>query len=173
MKQIMSSPLIEERILVMRGQRVMLDRDLAELFGVETKQLNRQVKRNIARFPKEFMFQLTRKEKAELVPIWHRFKSLKHTATLPFVFTEHGVAMLATVLNSQQAIKMSIFIIKIFVQLRETVSTHKELEKQIRLLETRLDKHDDSIQSIVEVIRQLMTPRKKPRTRIGFRKDKL
>ena len=111
MSNIIPQEIIEQRIFLIREQKVMIDRDLAELFGVETKYLNRQVKRNIERFPKEFMFQLTKKEKNELVTNWHRFASLKHSSYPPFVFTEHGVAMLASVLNSKSAIKMSIHIV--------------------------------------------------------------
>src|ERR1051326_5971028 len=91
---------IEQRIFIIRGHKVMIDRDLAELYNVPTKHLNRQVKRNKIRFPKEFMFRLTTKEKNELIANCHRFESLKHSIVLPYVFTEHGVAMLATVLNS-------------------------------------------------------------------------
>jgi len=110
---------IVRRIFFIRGQRVMLDSDLAELFGVQTKQLNRQVRRNIRRFPPEFMFRLTKQEKEELVPIWHQLKKMKYSHVLPYAFTEYGVAMLASVLRSERAIKMSIIIVKTFVKLRE------------------------------------------------------
>ena len=103
---------IEQRIFLIRGQRVMVDRDLAELYGVETKYLNRQVKRNKQRFPREFMFQLIPNERDELVTNWHRFESMKHSSVLPYAFTEHGVAMLASVLNSDIAVKISVTIIK-------------------------------------------------------------
>ncbi len=101
---------IEDKIFILRRQRVMLDKDLAELYGVQTKYLNRQMRRNRERFPEEFMFQLTRKEKEELVTNWHRFKMWRHSASLPFAFTEHGVAMLASILNSERAVKVSILL---------------------------------------------------------------
>jgi len=134
----------------------MLDRDLAELFGVQTKQLNRQVKRNIRRFPSEFMFRLTKRERDELVPIWHQFRKMKHSYALPYAFTEHGVAMLASVLKSERAVKMSIIIVKTFVKLREIMSVHKELAYKLRELETKIEKHDSDIRDIFEAIRQLM-----------------
>ena len=124
MKKLIPAVTIEQKIFLIRGHKVMLDSDLAELFGVETRHLNRQVKRNIKRFPKEFAFQLTKKEKDEVVPNWHHLRTAKFSRFLPYVFTEHGVAMLATVLNSEQAIRMSIAIIKTFVKLREMLSVH-------------------------------------------------
>jgi hypothetical protein len=159
---------IEQKILLIRGQKVMLDRDLAELYNVETKYLNRQVKRNRGRFPEEFMFQLTTWEKNELVTNWHRLALLKHSTSLPYAFTEHGVAMLASVLNSAQAVRMSLIIVKTFVRMREIVSTHKELIQKLKLLEMRIDRHDESIQSIMEAIRQLVSTPEKPKRRIGF-----
>ena len=169
MKGLIPQEIVEQRIFLMRGRRVMVDRDLAELYGVETKYLNRQVKRNIQRFPAEFMFQLTKQEKDELVPICHRFKTMKHSGVLPYVFTEHGVAMLASVLNSERAIKISINIIKVFVKLREVLSSHKELAHKLTELEHKIERHDREIQAIFEAIRQLMAPPpEKPRPRIGF-----
>ena len=159
---------IEQKILLIRGQKVMLDRDLAVLYGVETKYLNRQVKRNIERFPKEFMFKLTKYEKDELVTNWHRFALLKHSYSSPYAFTEHGVAMLAAVLNSKQAIRMSILIVKTFVRLREILGTHKELVQKLKLLEMRVDGHDEEIESIMEAIHQLISTPEKPKNRIGF-----
>ena len=105
MKDLVYSGNIEDRILVIRGQKVMLDRDLAKLYGVETKHLNRQVRRNLARFPAEYMFRLTAKEKAEVVTNWHHLRSLKFSHQLPYAFTEHGVAMLSAVLSSPRAIR--------------------------------------------------------------------
>ncbi len=163
------SEYIEQRIFLIRAQKVMIDRDLSELYGVETKYLNRQVKRNKERFPEEFMFQLTPKEKNELVTNWHRFASLKHSSALPYAFTEHGVAMLSSVLNSDRAVKMSILIIKAFVRLREIIYTHKELSQKLHLIEMRIDKQEETIETIIEAIRQLLTPPEKPKRRIGFR----
>ncbi len=165
---VIPSELIETRILLIRGQKVMLDRDLAELYGVETKQLNRQVKRNIDRFPGEFMFQLTANEKNELVTNWHRFNSLKHSASLPYAFTEHGAIMLASVLNSQRAVEASIYVVRAFVRLREVLASHKELAQKIEDLETKFDGHDEQIKDIIEAINQLLLPPEKPKRQIGF-----
>jgi len=118
----------------------MIDRDIAELYGIETKYLNRQVRVNRARFPEEFMFRLTVEERNELVQICHRFKTMKHSTSMPCVFTEHGVAMLSGVLNSEQAIKINIIIIKTFVKLREILSTHKELAHKLDELERKIKK---------------------------------
>ncbi len=156
MRNLIPQAEIAQRIFLIRGQKVMLDRDLAELFGVQTKQLNRQVKRNIRRFPSEFMFRLTKRERDELVPIWHQFRKMKHSYALPYAFTEHGVAMLASVLKSERAVKMSIIIVKTFVKLREIMSVHKELAYKLRELETKIEKHDSDIRDIFEAIRQLM-----------------
>ena len=146
----------------------MIDRDLAELFCVETKHLNRQVRRNHDRFPKEFMFRLTKRERNELVTNWHRFKILKHSTSLPYVFTEHGVAMLATVLNSSIAVKVSIRIIKTFIKLRKVISAHKHLAGKLKKLESKIGKHDEEIRSLFQAIRELTTEAQKPKRRIGF-----
>lgn len=169
MGELIPQEVVEKRIFAIRGHRVMIDRDLAELYEVETKYLNRQVRNNIQRFPEEFMFQLTSVEKNELVQICHRFKTMKHSTSLPYVFTEHGVAMLASVLNSDRAIKISIVIIKTFVRLRQMLTTHKELAYKLSQLEQKFDKHDKDILIIFEAIRQLMEPPPPPeKPRIGF-----
>jgi len=159
---------IARRIFVIRGQKVMLDSDLAELFGVETKQLNRQVKRNIQRFPPEFMFRLTKQERDKLVPIWHQFEKMKHSYVLPYAFTEHGVTMLASVLKSERAIKMSIIIVKTFVKLREIMSAHKEIAYKLKKLEAKIEEHDIDIRDIFEAIRQLMGVPDEHRKIAGF-----
>ncbi len=169
MKELIPHEKIEQRIFLIRSHKIMIDRDLAELYGVETKYLNRQVKRNIQRFPDEFMLQLSSEEKDELVTICHRFRTMKHSSTLPYAFTEHGVAMLASVLKTERAVKISISIIKTFVKLREIVSTHKELAHKLSQLERKIERHDTEIQAIFEAIRQLMTPPEKPHRKIGFR----
>ena len=161
--------LVDQWIFSVRGLKVMIDRDLAELYGVETKYLNRQVKRNADRFPSEFMFPLTEKEKDKLVTNWHRFASLKHSSVLPNAFTEYGVAMLAAVLNSERAVQMSILIIKAFIRLREILTHHKSLSHKLRFLETRIDKHDKVIHGIIETIRHMLVPPEKPKRPIGFR----
>jgi ORF6N domain len=166
--QLVLSDRIERRIFLLRGQRVMFDRDLAELYGVETKYLNRQVRRNRERFPREFMFQVTNKERNELVTNWHRFASLKYSSVLPYAFTEHGVAMISSILHSKRAIHINILIIKVFVKLREILTNHKELALRLKELEMRINQHDDSISAIFEAIRQLMVPPEKPKRPIGF-----
>lgn len=168
MKEIEEQTKIEDRILLIRGQKVMLDRDLAELYGVETKHLNRQVRRNIERFPEEFMFQLNKEEKSELVTNWHRFKPMKHSAHPPFAFTEHGVAMLANVLRSERAIKISVAIVQTFVRLRKWVLTHQEYVLKLKELEQKIEGHDIQIRKIFKAIRELMMPPEKPKREIGF-----
>jgi len=168
---IITQGLIENNIFLIRGQKIMIDRDLAKLYGVETKYLNRQVKRNIGRFPGEFMFQLNPEEKNELVTKCHRFETMKHSSVLPYAFTEHGVAMLASVLKSETAVKISIQIIKVFIKLKQILSTHKELAYKLAELERKIEKHDTQIQTIFEAIRQLMSIPEKPKRRIGFHTD--
>jgi phage regulator Rha-like protein len=158
---------IEKKILLLRSQKVMIDADLAALYGVSTKVLIQSVKRNTQRFPPEFMFRLSNEEyqflRSQIVTSKKGRGGRRH---LPYAFTEHGVAMLATVLNSDQAVRMSILIIKVFVRLRELLSSHKELAEKLQLLDTRIDKHDQEIQAIIEAIRQLMLPPEKPKRQI-------
>ncbi|OGL46896.1 MAG: DNA-binding protein [Candidatus Schekmanbacteria bacterium RBG_16_38_10] len=172
MRDLIPQETIEQRIFLIRHQKVMIDKDIAELYGVETKHLNRQVKRNIQRFPEEFMFQLTIEERNQLVTICHRFKTMKHSSSLPYAFTEHGVAMLASVLKSDRAVKISINIIKTFVKLREMLATNKELAHKFDQLERKIEKHDEEIKLIFDAIRQLMTPPEPKRKRIGFLQEK-
>ncbi len=161
---------IEQRILLIRGQRVMLDADLAGLYGTTTKRLNEQVKRNADRFPEDFMFQLTKTEKAEVVAICDHLAKLKFSPVLPNAFTEHGAIMVASVLNTKHAIQVSLFVVRAFVKLREMLSTHKELAHKLAALERKLQNHDESIRSLVVAIRQLMRPSEPepPKKRIGF-----
>ena len=157
---------IEKRILLFRGQKVMLDADLAELYGVTTKRLNEQVKRNGERFPLEFMFQLTEKEKAEVVAICDHLKNLKFSHQLPYVFTEHGALMLANVLKNSRAVQVSIQVVKAFIHLREMLSSHKDLAQKLVQLEKR---YDHQFKIVFAAIRELMTPPPpKPKRRIGF-----
>lgn len=151
-----SQSILEHKIFIIRGKKVMLDRDLAELYGVETKYLNRQVMRNKERFPEEFMFQISQEEKEELVTNWHQFESLKHSYRNPYAFTEYGVAMLASVLNSQRAIKVNIQIIRTFIRLNQYLSTHNELGQKFKELEQRIGKQDETIESIVQAIKELL-----------------
>ena len=161
---------IEQRILLIRGQRVMLDADLAMLYGVPTRVLNQAVRRNLKRFPQDFMFKLTQPEKNEVITICDHLKNLKYAKALPNAFTEHGAIMAASVLNTERAVQISVFVVRAFVKLREMLSTHKELAHKLAALERKLQNHDESIRSLVVAIRQLMRPPEPepPKKRIGF-----
>jgi hypothetical protein len=163
--------LIERRIYVIRGRKVMLDSDLAELYGVPPKRLNEQVRRNLRRFPSDFMYQLTPEEASSLrsqIATLKKGGRGSHRKYLPYVFTEQGVAMLSSVLNSERAIQVDITIMRAFVKLREILSTHKALARKLAELEGKVGRHDKEIQAIFEVIRRLMAP---PTHAIGFHAD--
>ena len=163
---------IQQRILLIRGDKVIIDADLAEAYEVPTRRLNEQVKRNKNRFPDDFMFQLTPEEKAEVIANCDHLSKLKFSKALPFVFTEHGAIMAASVLNSPKAAEVSVFVVRAFVQLREVIAGHKELARKIGQLERKLSGHDGQIQVMVEAIKQLMDPKLPPRIRrIGFNQD--
>lgn len=162
---------IENMIFVIRGQKVMLDADLAELYGVPTKRLNEQVKRNAERFPADFMFALTAEEKAEVVAKCDHLKRLRFSPTKPFAFTEHGALMLASVLNSRRAVEVSVMVTRAFVKLREILAGHRELARKVAELERRTKGHDEKIRSLVEAIRQLMAAPEAKTRRIGFSTD--
>jgi len=169
MKDLALTESILPKILVIRGKRVMLDRDLAMLYGVATKRLNEQVKRNPKRFPEDFMFQLTSNEKGDLVANCDRFAMIKHSTVLPYVFTEQGVAMLSSVLNSERAIVVNIQIMRAFVKLKEFVLSHKDLAIKLEALERKYSEHDQKIHQIFEAIRQLLAqPRSEERRIKGF-----
>jgi hypothetical protein len=173
---------IEPRILVIRSQRVILDADLAGLYGTTTKRLNEQVKRNLARFPADFMFQLTSEEalalRSQIVTASELLQpmrsqiaiaSKRNIRHLPHAFTEHGALMAASILNTPRAIDVSVYVIRAFVKLREWLSTHKELARKLATLERKVASHDGSLQSLVAAIRQLMKPPPSPPPRrIGF-----
>jgi len=160
----------ERRILLLRGQKVMLDADLAELYGVPTKRINEQVRRNPNRFPSDFMFQLAPEEANSLRSQIATLKAGRgrHRKYLPFAFTEQGVAMLSSVLNSERAVQVNIAIMRAFVKLRQMLATHKELAQKLAELERTVEGHDQQIRSIFDAIRQLMAPPVPPRRRIGF-----
>ena len=177
MSELISVELIATKILEIRGKKVMLDKDLAILYGVETKRLNEQVRRNIKRFPEDFMFQLMKEEAVNLMCHFGTSSSRSQFATLkqgqnikylPYVFTQEGVAMLSSVLNSGRAIKVNIQIMRAFVKLKELLLTHKDLAIKIDALERKYADHDEKIQKIFEAIRQLMIPPEEPKKRIGF-----
>jgi phage regulator Rha-like protein len=159
---------IERAILSIRGEKVMLDNDLAELYGVETKVLNQAVKRNIERFPADFMFQLTQEEYDDLVRLRSQFVTLKrgaHRKYLPYAFTEHGALMLANVLNSERAAQTSVQVVRAFVRLRQMLASNAELARKLAALE---NKYDAQFKVVFDAIRQLMSPPAKPKREIGF-----
>jgi len=169
MTTIVPAESIVSKIVLLRGEKVLLDQDLAELYGVETGVLNRAVKRNRERFPKDFMFQLSAEE-------WDILRCQTGISKagrggrryLPYAFTEQGVAMLSSVLKSKQAIEVNIAVMRAFVYLRKVISSHAELERKLEQLEKHLEGHDEKIEAIFEAIRQLMVPPEKKRRRIGF-----
>jgi hypothetical protein len=178
---------IEDKIYLIRGQKVMLDQDLARLYGVPTKRLNEQVRRNMGRFPQDFMFQLT-KEEGESLRSQNATSNLKsQIATsslpagkagwggrrkLPLAFTEHGIAMLSSILNSEKAVQVNILIIRTFIRLRQILATHKQLADKLEKLESKFDgkwgKHEIEIRGILNIIRKLLAPPKKKTKPIGF-----
>jgi len=171
-KAAISQGIIEQKIFMVRGHRVMIDRDLAELYGVCTKVLNQAVKRNVSRFPLDFMFQLTKIEKEEVVTNCDHLKTLKFSPQLPYAFTEQGVAMLSSVLHSENAIQVNIAIMRAFVKLKQILSVNKDLAYKLAELEKRIEKHDVEIHAIFEAIRKLMAPSPvKPKPQIGFKPD--
>lgn len=168
-KSLVVTESIKSRILFIRGQKVMLDADLAELYGVETKVLNQAVKRNADRFPEDFMFRLTANEKAEVVTNCDHLAKLKYSSSLPCAFTEHGALMLGNVLKSDRAVEVSLMVVRAFVHLRELVSTHKELAQKLNQLERKVGAHDRAIAELINAIRELMTPAEPKKKRpIGF-----
>lgn len=157
---------IDRAIIHIRGVKVMIDADLAELYGVSTSRLNEQVKRNKDRFPEDFMFQLTLEEKQEVVANCDHLKKLKYSPYLPFAFTEHGSVMLASVVNSKVAIIANIQIVRSFVKLREMLDSNKQLAVRLEELEKKYDKQ---FLVVFEAIRQLMSPGNIEREPIGYK----
>jgi hypothetical protein len=188
-KEVIPAEQIARRIFYFRGEKVLLDFDLATLYGVATKALNQAVKRNRERFPDDFMFQLTTEEfrilrpqavtsspqgtrSKEIMKNWSQtvtsFRKYRRTKYRPYAFTEEGIAMLSSVLKSKRAVKVNIAIMRAFVKLRSVLETNRELARKFSELEQRVDKHDEEIGAILEAIRQLMAPPEKPRREIGF-----
>ncbi len=163
---------MEKVIFFIRGEKVILDTDLATLYGVKTKVLNQAIKRNRHRFPDDFLFQLSMPEKIELVTICARFSKLKHSTSLPYAFTEYGAIMAATVLNTKLAIEVSVFVIRAFVKLRETLSAHTQIAKKLNLLENKVVNHDVQIKALFDAIRALMELPQKKKRMIGFEREK-
>ncbi len=168
-----SDDVLIQKIHVIRNQKVMVDRDLAELYGVETKHLKQSVRRNISRFPEDFMFELTENE---FLGLRSQFVTSNPTERggnryLPMVFTEQGVTMLSCILNSERAIVVNIQLIRIFTKLRQILLTHKDILLQLEKIEQRLSGHDEKIAEIFHYLRQLLNPPQPPRERIGFRRS--
>jgi len=164
--ELVAPPQIQSAILLIRGQRVLLDRDLAAMYGVTTGNLNKAVRRNLSRFPGDFMFQLTADEASRFqFGILKKGMNIKY---LPYVFTQEGVAMLSGVLRSPRAEQINIAIMRAFVRLRETLSLHKELAHKLSELERKIENHDENIRTLFEAIHQLMTPPETPDKEIGF-----
>ena len=163
---------ILNRIYVVRNEKIMLDRDLAELYGIETKVLKQAVKRNIARFPKDFMFEMNKKEfdnwRTQNATSKEDKQGLRYA---PFCFTEQGVTMLSCVLSSDRAIDVNIQIIRIFTKMKELLLTHKGVLLQMQKIEKKLTAHDEDIKKIFEVLKKLINPPQEPRRRIGFKPD--
>ena len=167
---IVSDEIVISKIYYIRGYKVMLDRDLAELYGVEPRRLREQVKRNEERFPANFIFQLTEDEVDSMVS-QIAIPSKQHLGGhLPYAFTEHGVLMLANVLHSKTAMQVSVRIIEIFVKMREMLSAHKDILLKLEQLENKVTGHDGDIQIIFKYLKQLLNPPQEPRPRIGFRR---
>lgn len=171
-KTIVPDEAVMDKIYYIRAQKVMLDRDLADLYGVDTKRLKEAVRRNKARFPKDFMFQMTKKEldnwRTQFVSSNNDRQGLRYA---PFCFTEQGVTMLSCVLSSERAIFMNIRIIRIFTRMREMLLTHKDILLKLEQLETKTSRHDEEISKIFEYLKELLSPPKEPRTLIGFNQN--
>lgn len=167
---VVADEVVMNKIYYIRKQKVMLDRDLAELYGIKPIRLREQVKRNADRFPQNFMFQLTAKEVETMVSHF-AIPSKQHLGGyLPYAFTEHGVLMLANVLRSERAIQVSIRIIEIFVKMREMLSAHKDILLKLEQIERKVTGHDQDIHLIFKYLKQLINPAQEPRPRIGYRR---
>ena len=162
-------PSLEARILTIRNHKVLLDADLATIYGVPTKRLNEQVKRNADRFPEDFIFQLTPEEKQEVVANCAHLAKLKFAKSMPYAFTEHGAIMTAMVLNSPEAVKMSVFVVRAFTQMREQLATNAAILKRLAEIDRSLLEHDQALNVIWQQIQPLLLPPPDaPKPRIGF-----
>jgi hypothetical protein len=159
---------IEDLIIELRGQNVLIDSDIASLYGVTTKRLNEQVKRNQNRFPSDFMFRLTKEEKNKLLINFQRFNKLKYSNSNPNAFTEHGAIMLASILNSEIAVHTSIQIVRAFTKMRSMLATNQDLAKKINNIEEKLSEHDSQIKDVIAVIKSMILPDKASNKKIGF-----
>ena len=172
MKAVISDERIEQLIFLIRGQKVMLDADIARIYGVTTARLNQQVNRNLDRFPADFMFRLTKREFSHLMlQIATSSSAYGGRRKLPYVFTEHGTIMLASVLSSPIAVRASLLVVRAFVRLREILATNKELARKLSELDRRVSGHDEDIRRLVAAIRELMKPESSGGRKIGFREQ--
>ncbi len=165
---IIPDEMIENKIILIRGQKVMLDKDLADLYNVDTSMLKRAVRRNLLRFPDDFMFELTKEEQVSLRCHFGTLKRGRHPKYLHYAFTEQGIAMLSSVLKSKRAILVNISIMRAFVKLRRLVTDHKELSDKLKELELKFVRHDDDIITIFRAIRQIIKDEEKPPGKFGF-----
>jgi len=171
MSEVVLIPLepIQSRILVLRGMRVLLDADLAAIYGVVTKRLNEQVKRNAKKFPEDFMFQLTSEEKAEVVAKCDHLKNLRFAKSLPYAFTEHGAIQAANVLASDAAADMSVHVVRAFVKIRQMIVNHKAIAAKLAELDAKVGAHDEQLAAVIAALRQLTVPdTPRHRRKIGF-----
>jgi len=171
MSNLIPAEIIEKKIYIIRGQKVMLDKDLAELYGVRTFVLNQAVKRNIERFPNDFMFFLTREEILRISQIVISSENLRFSKNVN-AFTENGIAMLSSVLNSKKAIQVNIQIMRAFTALRALMENNKAVAEKLKELEYKVGKHDVEIESIFRAIEQIIAHPQKPKNKIGFLVDK-
>ncbi|HYG50269.1 MAG TPA: ORF6N domain-containing protein [Flavobacteriales bacterium] len=161
--------IILNKIIVLRDKKVMIDKDLAELYGTTTKRLNEQVKRNLKRFPPDFMFEITKEEKSLIISQFEHLKDLKFSPTLPFVFTEHGAVMLASVLNSDKAIEVNIQIVRVFTQIRQALFDNTELRLEVEKIKKKVDNHGKNIELVFHYLDELIEKRNaEPRRKVGF-----
>ncbi|HEY0668172.1 MAG TPA: ORF6N domain-containing protein [Sphingobacteriaceae bacterium] len=171
---VISDNVVTRKIYEIRNRKIMIDSDLSEMYGVETRRLNEQVKRNSERFPEDFMFQLSENE-FENLKSQNATSSWGGRRTLPYAFTEHGVLMLSSVLNSPQAVQVNIQIVRIFTRLREVISEHHELKLEIETIKKKLSSHDKNIEVVFSYLDELVENKEKPKTRkrIGYMPDEL
>jgi len=159
---------LDNAILEIRGQKVMLDYDLAAIYGVTTRRLKEQVRRNRDRFPPDFVFELTLEEQDELVAKCDRLAALKHSSTPPFAFTEHGAVMVASVLKTRRAVELSVFVVRAFVRMRRMLADQRRFALRLAEVEAKLVSHDKSLQVAFDALRKLMQPPEPKKRRIGF-----
>jgi phage regulator Rha-like protein len=171
-ESLVPNELIASRILLIRGQKVMIDADIAQLYGVDTKRLNEQVKRNKSRFPENFMFELTNAEKTDVVANCDHLENLKFSPVLPKVFTEHGIMMVANVLTSERAIQVSIQIIEVFIKMREMLTDNLSLKLDVEEIKKKLSNHSKNIELVFNYLDELIDKKEneKPRKQIGYKK---